>query len=123
MRLSLVRISFPPGFSGGQASMQDPELQPSQSPAVHTHGWFSALLQLSRMWKPVQRLPVPLTGPKVRTEPEGLLDEKLVCTVKILTPPMKGANGLGIGLGENYVRLVGLRARPRAVALLGTDAP
>ena len=22
--------------------MQDPELQPSQSPAVHTHGWFSA---------------------------------------------------------------------------------
>ena len=28
------------------------------------------------------------------------MDEELACTVKILTPPMKGANGFGIGLGE-----------------------
>ena len=42
----------------------------------------------------------------------GLLDEELACTVKILTAPMKGANG---------VHLFGLRARPRAVDLPGTD--
>ena len=42
MRLSLVRISFLPGSLGRPSSMQDPELQPSQSPAVHTQGWFSA---------------------------------------------------------------------------------
>ena len=36
MRLSLVRISVLPGVLGGQASMHDPELQPSQNPAVHT---------------------------------------------------------------------------------------
>ena len=80
--------------------MQDPELQPSQSPAIHPNGRFSALLQLSGLWKPVQRLPVPSAGPKVRTEPEGLMDEKLACTVKVLTSPMKGANGFGIELGE-----------------------
>lgn len=87
MRLSLVRISFLPGVLGGQASMQDPELQPSQSPAVHTHGWFSASLQLSGLRKPVRRLPVPSTGPTVRTEPASLVDEKRACTVKVLTPP------------------------------------
>ena len=38
MRLSLVRISVLPGVLGGQASMQDPELQPSQSPAVPPMG-------------------------------------------------------------------------------------
>ena len=36
MRLSLVRISALPGGLGRPSSMQDPELQPSQSPAVHT---------------------------------------------------------------------------------------
>ena len=75
MRLSLVRISFLPGVLGGQASMQDPELQPSQSPAIHRNGWFSALLQLSDLRKPVRRLPIPSTGPTVRTEPAGLMDE------------------------------------------------
>ena len=36
---------------------------------------------------------------------------------------MKGANGFGIELRENYVHLFGLRVRPRAVDLPGPDAP
>ena len=100
--------------------MQDPEFQRSQSPAIHTHGWFSALLQLSGLRKPVRRLPVPSTGPTVRTEPAGLLDEKLACTVKILTPPMKGANGFGIELGEKPCPSVWL-ASPATSCRLARD--
>ena len=103
--------------------MQDPELQPSQSPAIHTHGWFSALLQLSGLWKLVRRLPVPSTGPTVRTEPESLMDEKRACTVNILTPPMKGANGFGIELGEKLCSSVWLASPTTSCRLARTDAP
>ena len=48
------------------------------------------------------------------------MDEKLACTVKILTPPMKGANGFGIELGEKLCSSVWL-ASPATSCRLARD--
>ena len=124
MRLSLVRISVLPGSLGRPSFDAGPRTSAQPESGNTPQGWFSALLQLSGLWKPVRRLPAPSTGPKVRTEPEGLpeglMDEKLACTVKILTPPMKGANGFGIGLGEKLCSSVWL-ASPATSCRLARD--
>ena len=48
------------------------------------------------------------------------MDEKLVCTVKILTAPMKGANGFGIELEEKLRSSVWL-ASPATSCRLARD--